>query len=262
MLAAGLAKAPSGSNLLEDPEVAKSMDKAKAELHGGSDAGAASPVNDAPVDPNDIEMAVSKTESNGESAKSHKAKAEDADSDSESDEEDLTVQKKLTRMLTRKVDDVRPEHKSLAVMNVAGDLIHNFIDGALLGATFSINTTTGWTTTLAIVLHELPQELGEFAILMQSGMPTWRALLTNFLVSLSAFVGCIIAVPLGIQFSMAITKALPFAGGLFLYLALAGIVPQLMDTRDLCHGIAVCTMFCVGLGLMALMLLMPHTHAE
>jgi zinc transporter 12 len=76
-----------------------------------------------------------------------------------------------------------------------------------------------------------PQELAEFAVLLQSGLSVRQALCVNFNVSLSAMLGCAIAIPLGKELTNLMPYVIPFAGGLFLYLALAGIVPHLMVRR-------------------------------
>jgi len=167
----------------------------------------------------------------------------------------------FTRMMTRQLSDVKEGHKSLAFVSIAGDLVHNFVDGALIGVVFTKSIKTGWVTTLAILLHEIPQELGEFAILMQSGYSTWKALAVNFGVSLSCLLGTIIAIPLGQEFATSTTYALTFAGGLFLYLALTGIVPQILESKGCLHGTLTMVIFIVGIGLMALTMLTPHSHS-
>jgi len=70
----------------------------------------------------------------------------------------------------------------MAYVNLAGDILHNFVDGLVIGATYMVSPRDGLTTTIAVVLHELPQEIADFNILIYSGLSTKKALLLNFLV--------------------------------------------------------------------------------
>jgi zinc and cadmium transporter len=72
-------------------------------------------------------------------------------------------------------------HRSIGIMNLMGDAIHNFLDGMIIVAAFMINPLVGMSTTLAIVLHEIPQEFGDFGVLIHSGYSVRKALLFNFL---------------------------------------------------------------------------------
>jgi zinc transporter ZupT len=109
--------------------------------------------------------------------------------------------------------------------------------------------------TITIILHELPQEISDFALFVEAGLPPWKALIINGAVSLSGFFGAIIAIGVGSQFSHDVLKVLPFAGGLFLYLGLTYFQEVPKNWRTIAA-------FSAGIGLMALMLLAPHEHAE
>lgn len=88
----------------------------------------------------------------------------------------------------------------LMLINLVGDALHNLVDGALIGATFLVSTRTGASVALAVAVHELPQELGDFAVLLHAGLSVRRALLLNFCVSLTSFLGAIIALVVGESF--------------------------------------------------------------
>ncbi|QQS52249.1 MAG: ZIP family metal transporter [Bacteroidota bacterium] len=118
--------------------------------------------------------------------------------------------------------------KSFGPLNLFADAMHNFLDGILIAAAFSIDFNTGVIATMAVLMHELPQEIGDFAILVQAGYSVRKALFYNVLSALSSFLGCVVVLlfPLfGAEISHYI---LPLAAGGFLYIALADLLPELM----------------------------------
>uniref|UniRef100_A0A8D2LT58 Solute carrier family 39 member 4 n=1 Tax=Varanus komodoensis TaxID=61221 RepID=A0A8D2LT58_VARKO len=123
------------------------------------------------------------------------------------------------------------ELRILPYMISIGDAIHNFADGLAIGAAFSSSWRTGLATSLAVLCHELPHELGDFAALLHAGLSVKRALLLNFASALTAFVGLYIAlsVSTGEQFEAWIFTV---ATGLFLYVALCDMLPALMNVED------------------------------
>jgi len=126
-----------------------------------------------------------------------------------------------------------------------------------------VNPSAGWTTTVAITLHELPQELSDFALLLHAGLSTWQAGLVNFLVSLTSVVGALVAICVGETFALEVLNVLPFSVGLFLYLALAVLVPTMMRVTGR-RMWRVWGAFAVGIALMAVLLALPweHGHGE
>lgn len=116
----------------------------------------------------------------------------------------------------------------IAIMNFTADGIHNFVDGMLIAAAFIIapeNPQIGITTTIAVILHEIPQELGDYSIFLSAGFSRRKSLTLNFLSALTAIIGAILTLtfsevtqPLSLFF-------IPVAAGGFIYLALFGLLP-------------------------------------
>ncbi|XP_033011870.1 zinc transporter ZIP4 [Lacerta agilis] len=131
----------------------------------------------------------------------------------------------------RKKENLSRELRMLPYMITIGDAIHNFADGLAVGAAFSSSWKTGLATSLAVLCHELPHELGDFAALLHAGLTVKWALLLNFLSALTAFLGLYIAlsVSTGEEFEAWIFTV---ATGLFLYVALCDMLPALMNVKD------------------------------
>ena len=107
-----------------------------------------------------------------------------------------------------------------------GDGIHNFVDGLIIAAGFLISPEFGVITSLLIFLHEIPQELGDFAVLVYYGMERKKALLLNFLSQLTCVLGGIAGFMLG-GFPEFGEYAVPFAAGGFIYIAASDLIPEL-----------------------------------
>jgi zinc and cadmium transporter len=114
----------------------------------------------------------------------------------------------------------------VAVSNLVGDGLHNFVDGAIIAAGFLASWEVGLATALAVAIHEIPQELGDFAIMLRSGLSSRRALTLNFLSALAAVGGAILTLSLGTSAS-AERLLVPFSAGAFLYIANADLLPEL-----------------------------------
>lgn len=115
----------------------------------------------------------------------------------------------------------------LATMNLIGDAAHNLIDGMLIGASYIVSIPLGISTTIAIILHEIPQEIGEFGVLLHSGMPAKKALFLNFTTALFALLGGMIALLISSQFSNFALYLLPITAGGFIYIAGSDLMPEL-----------------------------------
>lgn len=119
-------------------------------------------------------------------------------------------------------------------MNLVANGVHNFIDGVLIGAAFLSGPSVGIATTVAIVMHEIPQEIGNFAVLVQAGYSRRRALIFNFLAGCTAIAGAVLSLVIGSEATHFSVWMLPIAAGGFIYIAACDLVPQLhRDTRPL-----------------------------
>ncbi len=114
-----------------------------------------------------------------------------------------------------------------AYMNLFGDAVHNFIDGLIIGASYIVSIPVGIATTVAVVLHEIPQEMGDFGILIHGGFTRKRAILLNLASALIAVIGTIVALVLSTQSGVMINLLLPFAAGGFIYIAGSDLIPEL-----------------------------------
>ena len=110
--------------------------------------------------------------------------------------------------------------------------MHNFIDGVIIGASFLVSIPLGIATTLAVILHEIPQEIGDFAVLLHAGYTKARALWLNFLSALLSIAGVILALVLGDVSQNFIIYFLPIAAGGFIYIAVADLIPELHKTKE------------------------------
>jgi len=149
-----------------------------------------------------------------------------------------------------------PNHPhKLAMMNLFGDTVHNFIDGLILGASYLVSLPVGIATTIAIVLHEIPQEIGDFGVLLYSGYSKGRALLLNFVTALTAVVGVVVSLVLGSYVTGLTNFLIPFAAGGFIYIAGSDLIPELhKEVRPLKSLIQLLT-FGLGVFVMTLLLL-------
>jgi zinc and cadmium transporter len=116
---------------------------------------------------------------------------------------------------------------------LVGDAIHNFLDGIVIAAAFLVNIGVGITTSLAIIFHEIPQELGDFGVLIRAGLTKQKAILYNLLTALTCMVGGII----GFVFLKSIEFVIPYtiaitAGG-FIYIAVSDLIPEIRSELSL-----------------------------
>jgi zinc transporter ZupT len=114
---------------------------------------------------------------------------------------------------------------------IFGDALHNFADGIAIGAAFSISMGGGLSTSLAILLHEIPHELGDYAILLSTGMKWYIAALYNLLSALTAVVGVFIGVAISNVSEAATSWIFIIAAGIFLYVALVDMLPALFEAK-------------------------------
>jgi len=121
---------------------------------------------------------------------------------------------------------------SFAYMNLIGDAIHNFIDGIIIAAGFIVSPAAGFASTAAIFLHEIPQEIGDFGVLIHGGVSKKRALMLNFLTAITAVAGGIFGFYL-LGFAQNISHyLLALAAGGFIYIAASDLIPEIRKEND------------------------------
>lgn len=121
--------------------------------------------------------------------------------------------------------------RPLSGMVLVGDGVHNLLDGVVIAASYAVDPWVGVVTTLAVFLHEIPQEIGDFGVLVHAGLSPGRALLLNFLSALTALAGAAVTLWLGTQVESIARVILPIAAGNFLYIAASDLVPELHQER-------------------------------
>ncbi len=142
-----------------------------------------------------------------------------------------------------------PVH-TFAYMNLFGDAVHNFIDGLIIAASFVINIPLGIATTLAVALHEIPQEIGDFGVLVYGGFKKTKALFWNFICALTAIFGGIFGYLLSGYVESSTMFLLPFAAGGFIYIAASDLIPEIRKEADIKKSLATFGVFVIGIAIM------------
>jgi zinc and cadmium transporter len=143
----------------------------------------------------------------------------------------------------------RAATKGFAYLNLIGDGVHNFVDGTVIAASFLIGFSVGLATTVAVIFHELPQEMGDYGILVYAGFKRGRALLLNFVVATTVILGGIFAVSLiGMIEALSGLLIALLAGG-FIYLAASELIPELHEEKSFKKSVIQFIMFILGISL-------------
>lgn len=147
---------------------------------------------------------------------------------------------------------------TLGLTNLFADGMHNFIDGMLIAASFAVDPAIGVATTIAVILHEIPQEIGDFGVLLHAGFKPIQALIFNFLSALAAVLGAVFTLLLNQSVDSIVPILLAFAAGGFIYIAVSDLLPELR--RDVSRRRAVVQLAAIilGIGLMWLLRLVAE----
>ncbi|XP_028393681.1 zinc transporter ZIP14-like isoform X3 [Dendronephthya gigantea] len=129
----------------------------------------------------------------------------------------------------------KPAIATVAWMIIIGDGLHNFMDGLAIGASFSGSVVTGISTSLAVICEELPHELGDFAILLNSGLSYKKAMLANFLSACLCYIGLVMGLVLGYA-THAVKYIFGIAGGMFIYISLVDMLPEALNMAHALSG--------------------------
>ena len=159
----------------------------------------------------------------------------------------------------RHCHDETCEVHSFAYLNLFGDGVHNFVDGVLIAASFLVSASLGFTTSLAVVFHEIPQELGDFGVLLYGGLGKKKALTYNFLSAITAIIGAVVTYFLASQLQGLAQLLVPFAAGGFLYIAATDLMPELHKRTQMKDSAIQLSTLLAGIALMfAIGILLPH----
>lgn len=142
-----------------------------------------------------------------------------------------------------------------AYMNLIGDALHNFIDGIIIAASYVVSIPAGIATTLAVALHEIPQEIGDYGVLIHGGFSRGKALLVNFMTALAAFLGAVLALWAASAIARIDTILVSVAVGGFIYIAGSDLIPELHKETTVRRSLLQVVAFLLGIGVMVALLL-------
>jgi zinc and cadmium transporter len=145
------------------------------------------------------------------------------------------------------------ETHNFTYLSFFGDALHNFIDGLVIVASFAVDFKLGFATTIAVILHEIPQEIGDFSVLVYGGFTKKKALTFNFLSALLAVLGSIIGFFLIKNAEGALNPLLAITAGGFIYIAASDLIPELHKESRNRMVAASFFFFIIGLGMMYLL---------
>lgn len=128
--------------------------------------------------------------------------------------------------------------KSIAPLILVGDSIHNFIDGVAIAAAFLIDIPLGIGTAIAVGAHEIPQEIGDFGVLLKSGFSRGKVIFYNFITALTALAGALITYYFGASLEHLLPVFLAITAGFFIYIAASDLIPAIHDTNKRKLGVA------------------------
>ena len=146
-----------------------------------------------------------------------------------------------------------PAHEEVEVfayMNLLGDAVHNLLDGVVIVSAYALDISVGVATTIAILFHEIPQEMGDFGVLVHGGLSRRKALFFNFVTALTALIGALLTMVL-INFAQQLTVFLiPFSAGTFIYIAGSDLIPQLHKENEIRDSLLQLVFFSLGISVM------------
>lgn len=143
------------------------------------------------------------------------------------------------------------EHETHAFtyLNLVGDGIHNFLDGAVIAASFMTDTGIGIATTIAIIAHEIPQEIADFSVLIYGGFSKMKALVYNFLTALTAMIGALLTYFFSSAIEGSHTYIAAFAIGGFVYIAGTDLIPEIQKEKNARKSLLQLLMLALGIAL-------------
>ena len=154
-----------------------------------------------------------------------------------------------------------PHKHTFHYMNLIGDSAHNFVDGLIIAASFVVSIPLGVATSIAIAAHEIPQEIGDFGVLLYGGFEKKKALILNFIAAAFIIIGGITGFLISEMVEDSTVFLLSFAAGGFIYIAATDLIPEIRKETDIRKSILVFEVFIVGVLIMWLVgLIFEHSH--
>lgn len=147
------------------------------------------------------------------------------------------------------------EVHAMVYLTIVGDALHNFLDGIAIAAAFLISIPIGIATATAVIFHEIPQEIGQFAILVHGGWSRTKALLYNFFSALTAIIGAVLVLLFAQSFAEAPAILLGLSAASFIYIAMSDLIPELHKEPSMRRFILQLLWMTAGIGVMASLLL-------
>ncbi|MCP6719328.1 MAG: ZIP family metal transporter [Patescibacteria group bacterium] len=146
-----------------------------------------------------------------------------------------------------------PEVMPFSYLILFSDAIHNFIDGLIIAATFLASIPLGIASSLAVAFHEIPQEIGDFGVLIHGGFKKRKALFLNFLSAITVVLGGLVGFLISAKIGESIVFLLPFAAGGFIYIASSDLIPEIKNEKNIKNSIIYFFVFLAGLALMLML---------
>jgi zinc and cadmium transporter len=139
---------------------------------------------------------------------------------------------------------------TFAQMNLVGEGVHNFIDGLIISASFMVDVSLGITTAFVVALHEIPQEISDFGVLVYGGYNKIKALILNFSIALMVVLGGLVGYFLIGLIDKLTIFLLPFAAGGFIYIAASDLIPEIRKETSLKKSLITFSVFLLGILMM------------
>ncbi len=143
----------------------------------------------------------------------------------------------------------------IGMMSLTADMLENFIDGTVIGVSYLISIETGIAVTIGVLVHEIPNEMSKFFVLVKS-LGRTRALLCNMASTVTAFIGVILALSIGSQTTTFAAYVLPVAAGCFIYLSAGGLIPRYLQSSTLRGSFLHIALMTIGVAAMLALKLM------
>ncbi|MBU0461383.1 MAG: ZIP family metal transporter, partial [Nanoarchaeota archaeon] len=151
---------------------------------------------------------------------------------------------------------IKKNPHTLAYMNLIGDAFHNLTDGMMIAGSYLLSFPVGLATTIAVILHEIPQEIGDFGVMLHAGLTKKRAIFYNFLSALTAIVGAVAVLLMNNIFDNLAQFILPITAGGFIYIAGSDLIPEMHKEHKPLKSLLQIVAIILGIAVMMLLLLL------